>query len=87
MLPLPAYAVILVLAIASIGPAIHLPDIDANAPRSDGAAPLTLLEHGGMVRYLCLNYYLIPTQLLLDCMFPGLLMQTDKQMISEWLMR
>tara|TARA_X000000368_G_scaffold61643_1_gene43499 strand:+ start:2426 stop:4750 length:2325 start_codon:yes stop_codon:yes gene_type:complete len=48
MLPLPAYAVILVLAIASIGPAINLPDIDANAPRSDGAAPsFTLLEHGG----------------------------------------
>lgn len=48
MLPLPAYAVILVLAIASIGPAIHLPDIDANSPRTDGAAPsFTLLEHGG----------------------------------------
>ena len=48
MLPLPAYAVILVLAIASIGPAINLPDIDANAPRSYGAAPTyTLLEHGG----------------------------------------
>ncbi len=48
MLPLPAYAVILVLAIASVGPAIHLPDIDANAARSDGAAPsFALLEHGG----------------------------------------
>ena len=48
MLPIPAYAVILVLAIASIGPATHLPDIDANSPRSDGAAPsFTLLEHGG----------------------------------------
>ena len=48
MLPLPAYAVIIVLAIASIGPATHLPDIDANSPRSDGAAPsFTLLEHGG----------------------------------------
>ena len=48
MLPLPAYLVILVLAIASIGPAIHLPDIDQNSPRSDGAAPsFALLEHGG----------------------------------------
>lgn len=48
MLPMPAYAVILVLAIASIGPAIHLPDIDANASRADGAAPsFALLEHGG----------------------------------------
>jgi len=48
MLPLPAYAVIIVLAIASIGPATHLPDIDANSPRSDGAAPsFILLEHGG----------------------------------------
>ena len=48
MLPLPAYAVIIVLAISSIGPATHLPDIDANSPRSDGAAPsFTLLEHGG----------------------------------------
>lgn len=48
MLPLPAYAVILVLALASVGPAIYLPDIDANAARSDGAAPsFALLEHGG----------------------------------------
>ncbi len=48
MLPLPAYAVILVLAIASVGPAIHLPDIDSNQPRIDGAAPsFALLEHGG----------------------------------------
>ena len=48
MLPMPAYAVILVLAIASIGPAIHLPDIDANAARANGAAPsFALLQHGG----------------------------------------
>ncbi len=48
MLPLPAYIVILVLAIASIGPAVHLPDIDSNEARLDGAAPsFTLLQHGG----------------------------------------
>jgi len=48
MLPLPAYLVIIVLAIASIGPAVNLPDIDANQPRLEGAAPaFTLLEHGG----------------------------------------
>lgn len=48
MLPLPAYAVILVLALAAIGPAMSLPDIEANQPRIDGAAPaFALLEHGG----------------------------------------
>ena len=48
MLPIQTYGVILLLALAALGPALHLPDIDANAPRSDGAAPsFALLSHGG----------------------------------------
>ena len=47
-LPLPAYGVLLLLAIASIGPAMHLPDIDSEVPRQEGAAPsFTLLSHDG----------------------------------------
>ena len=46
--PLPAYGVLLLLAIASIGPAMHLPDIDSEVPRQEGAAPsFTLLSHDG----------------------------------------
>ena len=48
ILPLPAYGVLLLLAIAAIGPAVHLPDIDPEVPRQDGAAPsFTLLSHDG----------------------------------------
>ena len=48
MLPMQAYAVILLLALAALGPALHLPDIDTNSPRSEGAAPsFALLSHGG----------------------------------------
>ena len=47
-LPLPAYGVLLLLAIAAIGPAMHLPDIDSEVPRQEGAAPsFTLLSHDG----------------------------------------
>ena len=42
-LPLPAYAAIVLLAIASLGPAMHLPDIESEPYREDGAAPSFLL--------------------------------------------
>ena len=46
MLPLPAYAVLLLLALASLGPAIHLPDIETDPYREGGAAPsFILLSH------------------------------------------
>ena len=50
-LPLPVYGVLLLLAIAAIGPAMHLPDIDSEVPRQEGAAPsFTLLTYeGGLV--------------------------------------
>ena len=50
-LPLPVYGVLLLLAIATIGPALHLPDIDSEIPRQEGAAPsFNLLSHdGGLV--------------------------------------
>ena len=50
-LPLAAYGVLLLLAIAAIGPALHLPDIDSDTPRQQGAAPsFTLLSYdGGLV--------------------------------------
>jgi hypothetical protein len=48
MLPLQTYAILLLLAIAALGPAMHLPDIDSNAPREEGAAPsFALLSHDG----------------------------------------
>tara|TARA_Y100000588_G_scaffold370882_1_gene441595 strand:- start:102 stop:1451 length:1350 start_codon:yes stop_codon:yes gene_type:complete len=44
--PLPAYAVILLLALASAATAFHLPDIDSDAYREGGAAPpFILLSH------------------------------------------
>ena len=47
-LPIAAYAVLLLLAIAAIGPASHLPDIDYKVPRQQGAAPsFSLLSHDG----------------------------------------
>ncbi|MCS5529541.1 MAG: hypothetical protein NZ732_02225 [Candidatus Poseidoniales archaeon] len=48
MLPIQTYAILLLLAIAALGPAMHLPDIDSNAPREEGAAPsFVLLSHDG----------------------------------------
>nr|AIF01779.1 hypothetical protein [uncultured marine group II/III euryarchaeote KM3_14_E02] len=48
MLPIQTYAILLLLAIAALGPAMHLPDIDSNAPREEGAAPsFALLSHDG----------------------------------------
>ena len=48
MLPLQTYAILLLLAITALGPAMHLPDIDSNAPREEGAAPsFALLSHDG----------------------------------------
>tara|TARA_B110000003_G_scaffold268911_1_gene299140 strand:- start:93 stop:2423 length:2331 start_codon:yes stop_codon:yes gene_type:complete len=47
MLPLPAYGVILLLALTTLGPALNLPDIDFEEPRMQGAAPsFSLYEHG-----------------------------------------
>ena len=47
LLPLPAYGVILLLALTTLGPALDLPDIDFEEPRFDGAAPsFSLYEHG-----------------------------------------
>ncbi len=47
MLPLPAYAVILLLALTTLGPAMNLPNIDTEEPRMEGAAPsFSLYEHG-----------------------------------------
>jgi hypothetical protein len=47
-MPLPAYAVILLLAIAALGPASQLPDIDTEANGGRGAAPsFVLISHGG----------------------------------------
>jgi len=47
MLPLPAYGVILLLALTTLGPALNLPDIDFDEPRMEGAAPsFSLYEHG-----------------------------------------
>ena len=43
-LPLPAYAVLLLLALASLGPAIHLPDIESEPYREGGAAPSFILR-------------------------------------------
>ncbi len=44
--PLPAYAVILLLALASAATAFHLPDIDSDSYREGGAAPsFILLSH------------------------------------------
>ena len=46
MLPLPAYGVILLLALTTLGPALNLPDIDNEEPRMQGAAPsFSLYEH------------------------------------------
>ena len=46
MLPLPAYGVILLLALTTLGPALNLPDIDFEEPRMQGAAPsFSLYEH------------------------------------------
>jgi len=46
VLPLPAYAAILLLALASLGPASHLPDIESEPYREGGAAPpFLLLSH------------------------------------------
>ena len=46
-LPLPAYAVIILLAIAALGPASQLPDIDTEASGGRGAAPpFVLISHG-----------------------------------------
>ncbi len=46
-LPLPAYAVIILLAIAALGPASQLPDIDTEANGGRGAAPpFVLISHG-----------------------------------------
>ena len=52
-LPIAAYGVLVLLAIAAIGPALHLPDIDSEAPRQQGAAPsFTLLSHdGGLISF------------------------------------
>jgi len=48
MLPIQTYAILLLLAIAALGPAMHLPDIDSNAPREEGASPsFALLSHEG----------------------------------------
>ena len=48
LLPLPAYAVILLLALTTLGPALDLPDIDLEEPRFEGASPsFSLYEHGG----------------------------------------
>ena len=47
MLPLPAYGVILLLALTTLGPALSLPDISSEEPRMEGAAPsFSLYEHG-----------------------------------------
>jgi hypothetical protein len=47
MLPLPAYGVILLLALTTLGPALNLPDIDFDEPRMEGAAPsFSLYTHG-----------------------------------------
>ena len=47
LLPLPAYGVILLLALTTLGPALDLPDIDFEEPRFEGAAPsFSLYEHG-----------------------------------------
>ena len=47
LLPLPAYGVILLLALTTLGPALSLPDIDFEEPRFEGAAPsFSLYEHG-----------------------------------------
>ena len=46
MLPLPAYGVIILLAFASLGPAMNLPDINNEPYRDNGAAPsFILLSH------------------------------------------
>ena len=48
MLPIQTYAILLLLAITALGPAMYLPDIDSNAPREEGAAPsFALLSHDG----------------------------------------
>ena len=47
LLPLPAYGVILLLALTTLGPALNLPDIDFEEPRFEGASPsFSLYEHG-----------------------------------------
>ena len=47
LLPLPAYGVILLLALTTLGPAMNLPDIDFEEPRFEGASPsFSLYEHG-----------------------------------------
>ncbi|MGY8644912.1 MAG: hypothetical protein ACKVIE_02255 [Candidatus Poseidoniales archaeon] len=62
MLPLPAYGVILLLALTTLGPALSLPDIANDEPRMEGAAPsFSLYEHGvdsGVVEFseLMSNY-------------------------------
>jgi hypothetical protein len=56
MLPLPAYGVILLLAIATLGPALYLPDIEIDSPRTDGAAPsFALLSHGESAEMITLT--------------------------------
>jgi len=55
-LPLPAYAVIVLLAIAALGPASQLPDIDAEANGGRGAAPaFVLISHGSDEVSISLN--------------------------------
>ncbi|HJM12951.1 MAG TPA: hypothetical protein QF641_00455 [Candidatus Thalassarchaeaceae archaeon] len=55
-LPLPAFGVVLLLALASIGPAASLPDIENAALREDGAAPsFLLLSHDPEVGAISLS--------------------------------
>ncbi|MDP6220236.1 MAG: hypothetical protein QGG76_01435 [Candidatus Thalassarchaeaceae archaeon] len=73
MLPLPAYAVLLLLALASLGPAMHLPDIEFEPYREGGAAPsFILLSHNPDSPSLSLSELLDETEVVVLGIFtPG----------------
>lgn len=82
MLPLPAYGVIILLAFASLGPAISLPDIDSNSFRDNGAVPsFMLISHNPDTESLTLYDLMKDSDIVVIGMFqhgsPNALLQYD----------
>jgi len=73
MLPLPTYGVLILLAFASLGPAISLPDINSEPFRDNGAAPpFILLSHNPDTESISLSDLLDQSDVVVIGMFqPG----------------
>ena len=82
MLPLPAYGVIILLAFASLGPAVDLPDIDSEPFRENGAVPpFMLISHNPDTNSMTLSDIMGDSEVVVIGMFqhgsPNALLQYD----------